>query len=168
AALVLALAPASAWVLRNWHAGDFPDFSSVEAVNLLKYKAAGVEAELRGTSRGFERDRLTRECEDELPADATPGDRYRLWRHRGLAILFAHSLVYARLHVQGMLMELFGPERDQTTRLLYGRATLGPDGRCTDASIAAARDRPVLVLEVARYLILAGPGPPRPGAPAAP
>src|SRR5262249_7879739 len=65
AALVLALAPASAWVLRNWHTGDFPDFSSVEAVNLLKYKAAGVEAELRGTSRGFERDRLTAECEAE-------------------------------------------------------------------------------------------------------
>jgi 4-amino-4-deoxy-L-arabinose transferase-like glycosyltransferase len=155
AAMVLALAPASAWVLRNWHAGDFPDYSSVEAVNLLKYKAAGVEGELRGTGRGFQRDRLTRECEAELPAGATPGDRYRLWRQRGLGILFAHPLVYARLHAQGMLLELFGPERDQTTRLLYGRATLGPDGRCTDASIAAARDRPVPVLEVARYLILA-------------
>jgi 4-amino-4-deoxy-L-arabinose transferase-like glycosyltransferase len=158
AALVLALAPASAWVLRNWHAGDFLDFSSVEAVNLLKYKAAGVEAALRGTARGFERDRLTRECEAALPPDATPGERYRLWRQRGLAIILGHPLVYARLHLQGMLMELFGPERDQTTRLLYGRATLAADGRCTDASIAAARDRPVLVLEVARYLILAWQG----------
>jgi 4-amino-4-deoxy-L-arabinose transferase-like glycosyltransferase len=158
AAVVLALAPASAWVARNWRAGDFLGFSSVEAVNLLKYKAAGVEAELRGTTRAVERDRLTRECEAELPPGATPGARYRLWRQRGIATLLAHPLVYANLHVLGMLTELFGPERDQTTRLLYGRATLTADGRCTDASIAAARDHPVAGLEAARYLILAWQG----------
>jgi 4-amino-4-deoxy-L-arabinose transferase-like glycosyltransferase len=154
AAVVLALAPASAWVVRNWHVGDFVGISSVEAVNLLKYKAAGVEAELRGTSREVERDRLARECDAELPPGATPGDRLRLWRRRGIAILLAHPLVYAKIHAQGMLVEMFGPERDQTTRLLYGRATLGPEGRCTDASIAAARSRPVPALEAVRFLIL--------------
>ena len=39
---------ASAWIVRNWYVGDFVGISSVTAVNLLKYKAAGVEAELAG------------------------------------------------------------------------------------------------------------------------
>jgi 4-amino-4-deoxy-L-arabinose transferase-like glycosyltransferase len=154
-AVVLALAPASAWVGRNWYVGGLAGLSSVSDVNLLKYKAAGVEAELRGTTREVERDRLARECEAELPPGATPGERYRLWEKRGTAILLAHPLTYAKVHVRGMLVELFGPERDHTTRLLYGSATLDQSGTYTDASIAAARtERPVPAVEAGRYLIL--------------
>jgi hypothetical protein len=159
AAVVIALAPASAWIVRNCYVGDFAGISSTEAVNLLKYKAAGVEGELRGTSREVERDRLTRECASELPAGVTPGERFRFWQRRGLDIIRAHPLVYARLHLKGMLVEFFGPERDQTTRLLYGNATLDADGRCTDASITAARStRPVPALESARFAILGWQG----------
>ncbi len=155
AAAALALAPASAWVVRNWYVGDFVGISSVTAVNMLKYKAAGVEAELRGTSREVERDRLTAECEAELPPGATPGDRYRLWQKRATEILLAHPLTYAKVHAKGAALELVGPERDHTTRLLYGPAVLDPEGRYTDASTAAARtERPVPALEVARYAIL--------------
>jgi 4-amino-4-deoxy-L-arabinose transferase-like glycosyltransferase len=159
AALVLALLPASAWVARNWYVGGLAGLSSVSDVNLLKYKAAGVEAELHGTTREIERDRLAQECEAELPPGATPGERYRLWERRGTAILLAHPLTYAKVHVRGMLVELFGPERDHTTRLLYGSATLDASGDYTDASIAAARsERPVAALEAVRFLILGWQG----------
>jgi 4-amino-4-deoxy-L-arabinose transferase-like glycosyltransferase len=155
AATLLALAPASAWIVRNARVGDLPGISSVTAVNMLKYKAAGVEAELRGTSREVERDRLTDECEAELPADATPGDRFRLWQRRATAILLAHPLTYCKVHAKGMLIEMFGVERDHTTRLLYGDAVLNQKGEYTDASIKEARARgPVLALEAARYGIL--------------
>jgi 4-amino-4-deoxy-L-arabinose transferase-like glycosyltransferase len=158
-AVAIALAPASAWIVRNWYVGDFVGISSVTAVNLLKYKAAGVEAELRGTTRDVERDRLTKECEAELPPDATPGERLRLWQRRGSSILLAHPLTYAKVHAKGMALELIGPERDHTTRLLYGNAVLDDAGRYTDASTAAARkEHKVAALEVARYLILGWQG----------
>jgi Dolichyl-phosphate-mannose-protein mannosyltransferase len=155
AALVLALTPAAAWIVRNWYVGDFVGISSVSAVNMLKYKAAGVEAELRGTSRDIERDRLTRACEAELPANATAGERYRLWEHRGREILLAHPLTYAKVHLQGMLVELIGPERDHTTRMLYGKAAMNRAGSYDDESVAAARTiSPVTALEAARHGIL--------------
>jgi Dolichyl-phosphate-mannose-protein mannosyltransferase len=155
-AAVVAVTPATAWIIRNRLVGDFTGISSVTAVNLLKYKAAGVEAELRGTSRETERDRLTRECEAELPSSATAGDQFRLWQHRGSSIVLAHPLTYAKIHVRGMALEVFGPERDHTTRLLYGPAALNSEGQYTDASTAAARtERAVPILEVTRYAILA-------------
>jgi hypothetical protein len=159
AAVLIALAPAGLWMWRNHDVGDFTGISSVTAVNLLKYKAAGVEAELRGTTRAVERDRLTAECEAELPADATAGHRLRSWQRRGMAILLRHPILYAQVHLRGMALELFGPERDHTTRLLYGPAVLDEDGAYTDASTAAAREtRPVATLEVARHAILAWQG----------
>jgi 4-amino-4-deoxy-L-arabinose transferase-like glycosyltransferase len=158
-AVAIALAPASAWIVRNWYVGDFVGISSVTAVNLLKYKAAGVEAELRGTNREVERDRLTKECEAELSPDATPGERFRLWQRRGSGILLAHPLTYAKVHAKGMALELIGPERDHTTRLLYGSAVLDDAGHYTDASTAKARtEHTIAALEVARYLILAWQG----------
>jgi hypothetical protein len=159
AAAALALAPASAWVARNGYVGDFLGISSVTAVNMLKYKAAGVEAELRGTSREAERDRLTEECEAELPPGAKPGERYRLWQRRGSAILLAHPLTYAKVHARGMAVELLGPERDHTTRLLYGPATLDSEGNYSDQTIAAARaGHPVPALEAVRFGVLGWQG----------
>jgi 4-amino-4-deoxy-L-arabinose transferase-like glycosyltransferase len=159
AATVIAFAPASAWIMRNWHVGDLLEISSVSAVNLLKYKAAGVEAELRGTTREIERDRLTSECEAELSPDATPGQQCRLWQRRGISILLAHPLTYAKVHVRGMVLELIGPERDHTTRLLYGSDVLDKDGCYTDSSIAAARrERAEPLKETARYLVLGWQG----------
>jgi 4-amino-4-deoxy-L-arabinose transferase-like glycosyltransferase len=154
-AAALAFAPAAVWVVRNMQVGDFTGISSVAAVNLLKYKAAGVEAELHGTTREFERDRLTQAIEDQLPPDSTAGERYRRWQQVGTRIVLAHPWTYAKIHLRGMLLELFGPERDHTTRLLYGRAVLDRNGGYSDHSIAAARENhPVWPLQIARFVIL--------------
>lgn len=146
-AVLLGLAPAGTWIVRNAVVADYPGISCVAAVNMLRYKAAGVRADLNGTTREIERDRLAIECEALLPADAAPGARFKLWQQRGADILFEHPFVYAKIHLKGCLVELLGPERDNVARLLHGPATIGAEGLVTDDSIAAVRDRsPVLNL----------------------
>jgi 4-amino-4-deoxy-L-arabinose transferase-like glycosyltransferase len=136
---VVAFVPAAAWVARNSAVADYRGISCVAAINLLKYKAAGVEAELRGTTRERERDRLTAECAALLPEGSTRGAKYRLWQERGVSILLAHPLTYARIHARGMAVELLGPGRDNLTRLIYGRSILDADGRLTEAGFEAGR-----------------------------
>ncbi len=122
AVLVIGLAPACGWIARNAKVADYPGISCVTAVNILKYKAAGVMAELNGTALLDEANRLTDECEADLPPDATRGDRWRAWHRKGRSILLAHPLVYGKLHIKGMLKEFFGPGRDDLARLLYSGA----------------------------------------------
>jgi 4-amino-4-deoxy-L-arabinose transferase-like glycosyltransferase len=155
-AAVLGLAPALGWMARNQAVADYGGISCVAAVNLLKYKAAGVMADLHGTSREVERDRLTRECEAELPPGATQGTKFRLWQRKGLAILRDHPLVFGKVFLKGILVELLGPDRDNLARFLYGEAVLGPDGKVLDTRIhQTVRDKPVLAWELIRYLALA-------------
>ena len=136
---VVALVPATAWIARNSVAADYRGLSCVAAINLLKYKAAGVEADLRGTSREVERDRLVAECAAVLPEGATPGAKYRLWQAKAVSVLLAHPLVYAKIHACGMAVQLLGPGRDNLTRLVYGRRILDAGGRVTEAGFEAGR-----------------------------
>lgn len=151
----LGLGPAVAWMARNKAAADYGGISCVAAVNLMKYKAAGVLAELHGTSREVERDRLTRACESLLPPGATQGDKFRLWQRTGLSILRDHPLVFAKVFGKGVAVELVGPDRDNLTRFLYGRSVLGPDFRVSDEKVwETVRERPVWYLEAVRYAAL--------------
>lgn len=155
-AAVLGLAPALGWMARNQAVADYGGISCVVAVNLLKYKAAGVMADLRGTSREVERDRLTAECAAELPPGATQGTKFRLWQRKGLTILRDHPAVFGKVFLKGALVEILGPDRDNLARFLYGTETLGPDGKVSDALIhEIVRKEPVPAWEVIRYGALA-------------
>jgi hypothetical protein len=157
AVVLLALVPAAAWVARNYAETGYASYTCVGAINLMKYKAASVCAELNGTTREVERDRLTRECDAELPADATPAERWRAWERKGAAILLQHPLLYARLHAQGMLVELTGPERDLFSRMAYGRLAARPQEKLTDDGIRAASAAHASTLpEIMRYQVLVG------------
>ncbi len=159
AVMLLALLPAVAWVARNYAATGYANYTCVGAINLMKYKAASVCAALNGTTREVERDRLTRECDAELPADATAAQRWRAWERKGGEILLQHPVLYARLHAQGMLLELTGPERDLFSRMAYGRLAAGPHEKLTDDGIRAASAAHASPLpEVLRYQALAGQG----------
>jgi hypothetical protein len=156
AAVLLALVPAAGWMARNYAVTGYANYTCVGAINLMKYKAASVCAELNGTSREVERDRLTRECEALLPADAAPALRWRAWERKGVEILMRHPLLYARLHAQGMVVELFGPERDLFSRMAYGGAAAPAGGRLSDDGIRAAADANASPgVEALRYLTLA-------------
>ncbi|HEY4309109.1 MAG TPA: glycosyltransferase family 39 protein [Pirellulales bacterium] len=119
-ACLIAWTPASLWILRNARVADYPDISCVTAVNVLKYKAAGVRAELRGTSREVERDRLVEELERSAAPGASRGDIWQSWKGKGWEVIRNHPIIYAKLHLHGMLIELFGPGRDGLARFLYG------------------------------------------------
>jgi hypothetical protein len=158
-AVVLVLIPAALWTVRNHWVADYRGISCVSSVSLLKYKAAGVMAELNGTTREQERDRLTRLCQESLPPDATPGKRWRAWERQGVAIIREYPLVYAKVHLKGMALELFGPERDHFTRFSYGAsgaAVIDANGRVSDDRLHAVRaGSPVAAAELLRPLVLA-------------
>jgi 4-amino-4-deoxy-L-arabinose transferase-like glycosyltransferase len=136
---LLALAPAACWIVRNDVVASFREVSCVSAVNLMKYKAAGVLAAVHGTTRDVERDRLTSECESRLPHGAAPGLRWREWERRGWEVVCAHPALYGWLHVKGCAVELLGVERDHLAQLAYGADAVGTDGRITDDSLRAER-----------------------------
>lgn len=153
--MVLGLGPAVGWMARNKAVADYGGISCVAAVNLMKYKAAGVMADMHGTSREVERDRLTEECEALLPPDATQGAKFRLWQRTGMAIILEHPLIFTKVFCKGIFAELAGPDRDNLTRFLYGRAILGPDGRVSDEKIwRTVGERPILHSNLIRYLAL--------------
>jgi hypothetical protein len=152
---IVALTPASLWIVRNKKVADYAGISCVTAVNLMKYKAAGVIADIHGTDLLSEAKSLRDECEAGLREKATRGERWRAWEKKAKAILFAHPVRYLKLHVQGMLREFFGPGRDDLKRLLYGRRILDEDGFVTDRSIemgSAAGSQ--TILEVIRHIAL--------------
>ena len=137
--LILASLPTLTWCVRNFAVGDYFGVSIVSSVNLLKYKAAGVLAELRGTSREIERDRLVSQTEATLPRDCSDADRFRAWRREGIKVILGHPLTYAKIHVRGVLLEILGMSRDLTWALLYGPKAIGAAGKVTDSSIDQAR-----------------------------
>jgi len=154
-AVLIGIAPAACWIARNARVADYAGISCVTAVNLMKYKAAGVMAELRGTSLLAEAQRLRDECEATLPPDATRGDRWRAWQRKARSILLAHPLVYMKLHINGMLREFSGPGRDNLTRLLYGSKVLNAENIVTDQSIRNARENEsAFHLDAVRYVAL--------------
>lgn len=143
-AVVLALAPAVGWTWRNYLVADFAGISCVSSVNLLKYKAAGVLAELNGTSREIERDRLTQQIEETLPDGVTRGRRWRAWQEQGVAILRQHPGVYAWVHFKGMLVELLAPDRSHFLRFVYSNPEMEAGGGTAWAQFAL---RAVLALQ---------------------
>jgi len=137
--LVLAFVPALMWCVRNYAIGDYFGVSVVSSVNLLKYKAAGVMAELRGTNREIERDRLVSQIAATLPGDCSDAERLRAWRREGIKVILAHPLTYSKIHVRGVSREILGMSRDLTWALLIGPGAIGEGGRVTDSSIDQAR-----------------------------
>lgn len=139
-AALVGIAPAAGWVVRNAKVADYAGISCVTAVNLLKYKAAGVMADINGTPLLEEAKELIREIESNLPQDASRAERWRAWEREGTRIILAHPLIYIKLYIKGMFSEFFGPGRDELARVLLGRSILDEDGLVTNQSIRVARE----------------------------
>ena len=135
-AALLAWLPAACWMTRNWILFDYPGISCVTAVNMLKYKGAGVMAEVNGTSREAEMVRLTDEVEATLPSQASQGDRWRAWERKGRDILLGHLLLSIKVHLQGTVVECVGMSRDDSRRFFYGQRALDDSNAVSDQSIA--------------------------------
>ena len=90
-------------------------FSSIAEINLLHYNAAGVVRQLEGP--GAEERWVASVLRD---ANATPdfATRQHLIQARAQAVLWAHPLVYARQHVQGMATFFLDPGRFDISEFL--------------------------------------------------
>jgi hypothetical protein len=49
-AVLIGLAPATIWAARNWVVADYFGISCVTAINIMKYKAAAIMADLHGAN----------------------------------------------------------------------------------------------------------------------
>lgn len=153
---VIGIVPATCWIVRNIKVADYTGISCVAAVNLMKYKAAGVLSDINGTTLIDEANNLSEECEIALPRNPTRGARWKAWQRKAVSILLAHPVVYIKLHLKGMFREFFGPCRDNLTRIVYGsKRVLSDKGVVTDESIkSAVSNNFVFRLDLVRYMAL--------------
>jgi hypothetical protein len=93
----------------------FFHFSSIAEINLLHYNAAGVVRQTRG-AEGEEQ--WVAEVLREANAQPDFAGRQQLIRSRAGAVIWAHPVVYARQHLQGMLALFLDPGRFDISQVL--------------------------------------------------
>jgi 4-amino-4-deoxy-L-arabinose transferase-like glycosyltransferase len=119
------------WQLRNHHAVGSWRFSGIDAINLYCFRAADVDARVRGTS--FEAERSRRGCAAEDPVNERscpawwgregrdlhrPGACYDEMAERGLDTLASHPVPTAIVTARGFVRVAFGPGTDTVARFL--------------------------------------------------
>ena len=106
----------------NWQRTKYFHFSSIAEINLLHYNAAGVVRQIDG--RAAEEKWINNVLR---AADAEPNfaARQQFIQERAGAVLWAHPVVYARQHMQGMVAMFLDPGRFDISQFL-GLNT--PDG----------------------------------------
>ncbi|GAA3978090.1 hypothetical protein [Hymenobacter antarcticus] len=89
-------------------------FSSIAEINLLHYNAAGVVRQIEGPAVEEE---WVANVLHEAAAQPDFAARQQLIQQRAGAILWAHPIVYARQHAQGMLTLFLDPGRFDVSHL---------------------------------------------------
>jgi hypothetical protein len=103
------------WQLRNRAVANYPGFSTVADVNMYFYLAASVRAVQEGIPYADMQRRLGFMNEEEYYAlhpeqrRWSIGERFVWMGHEGRRIVLAHPLLYARIHLQGLVRLLFDP-----------------------------------------------------------
>ncbi len=107
------------WQWRNREAGAGWTFSRIETINLLLYRAAGVEALATGVTLEEAQARLLDRVESREGADWVSVDRTR--RAEAVRVLKEHPVLMLRTQAEGAARLLLGPGGGHL------RALLGPD-----------------------------------------
>lgn len=122
--------PVASWVARNAAVADVAAFSTVDAVSLLNYKAAGALAESSGRSLVEVQDQLADEREREIGDDPPLARRYEYDRRHAIEVIASHPLGFFESWSKGALRLLGGPGRETITQLAGGseggRVVAGP------------------------------------------
>jgi 4-amino-4-deoxy-L-arabinose transferase-like glycosyltransferase len=111
---MLVVALVSCWQLRNWLETGFTGFSAIGDYDICLYEAAVL-----ATKQGIPVSNMSSElgCNDEAvylvrhaEQKSWPiGERLAQMKREALHIIEANSLVYARMHLTGVMRILFGP-----------------------------------------------------------
>jgi 4-amino-4-deoxy-L-arabinose transferase-like glycosyltransferase len=146
-AMGLMLIPSVAWQARNLAVADYRGLSAITDINLYFYQGAAVQARLQ--------DRSFYEVQNDLRpglAVLPQGPRLQQLGVEGARTVAAHPLVYAGIHLRGVIRVLFDPGGVEVMRLLGAYPTTGGLlGRIVDDGLLATgkhliRERPELIV----------------------
>ena len=120
------------WHLRNAQKTGIPIFCSIEGLNLLYYRGAGIMALRDGIDIGEARKRLGQGRYQELHPETRGWSPERLsqrYQKEGLALMLGHPLLFAQLEARGLAATFLGTGEHTVARLLgIPLPTTGPLG----------------------------------------
>jgi 4-amino-4-deoxy-L-arabinose transferase-like glycosyltransferase len=115
------LTPVGGWIARNHEVTGQLTVSSIQAQNLLVYRAAGAIAEETGESRSAVAQRIAGSSTSQQVAIA--GDPDGLDAARALTLLVEHPYGAAASTIRGLGRVLFGPGTAGLSQLLFDKST---------------------------------------------
>ncbi len=147
------------WVLRNYHAGHFAGYTSIDGYALLMYPAAGAEAIRLKEPIGSVRARLLKEAAATLPAGAKDVDVRNAYKTKADDVLRHAKWELLVFNAHGAARILGGTGLEMLTDLLGWARTQAGAGSAfinMQGTLSLLRTHPVLIpLQIAYVLFLA-------------
>jgi 4-amino-4-deoxy-L-arabinose transferase-like glycosyltransferase len=110
--------PVGGWIAHNARATGVPTLSTVESINLLYWRAAGALAEGEGISVTQAQAQLERAVAERVRPDMNEAERSQVVSSLAVRTLLDHPVGAVKTWVQGAVLMLAGPGRDELLRLL--------------------------------------------------
>jgi 4-amino-4-deoxy-L-arabinose transferase-like glycosyltransferase len=126
---LISLAPIALWEHRNFQVSGYRGFSSISAMNLYFYNAAGVLAKLENKSffdvqseLGYYDSNVYKSKHPEQ-SGLPRGEVFNLMAEEGKKIITDNLYVYTKVHLTGMLFILITPGTNNLVRKAWGENT---------------------------------------------
>ena len=162
--LIVSMGLTGLWQLRNWREAGYPGFSAISDINMYYWYGASVLAAREGvpfndmqTRMGFGGKARAGGVDDDLyiqlhpeQRDWTRAEKYRYIGREGRRILLEHPVLYARIHLDGIVRTLLDPTATEYLQYfhLYPRngGLLGVlvDKGLVRTVLSLARERPLV------------------------
>ena len=104
--LIVSMGLTGLWQLRNWLEAGYPGFSTVPSLNMYYYLDASVLAAREGVPFYDMQTRMGWPLNEE---DWTRPEKYRYIGREGRRIVLEHPVLYARIHLDGIVRMLLDP-----------------------------------------------------------
>jgi hypothetical protein len=145
--LIVSMGLTGLWQLRNWREAGYPGFSTVPDLNMYYYLGASVLAAREGVPFSDMQTRMGWPPNDE---DWTRAERNRYFGREGRRIVLEHPVLYARIHLDGIVRMLLDPAATEYLKYfqLYpqhcGLQGVMVDKGLVRTVVIMARERPLL------------------------
>lgn len=116
--LLLFLLPVGSWMARNHATTGVATLTTIEGINMLRYRAAGALAYSKGIPYEKARDQLEQDFEATHPKDMNAAQRSKAMTAMGARILIAHPVATVVTSLQGCARMLLGPGQEPLDRYL--------------------------------------------------
>jgi Dolichyl-phosphate-mannose-protein mannosyltransferase len=104
--LIVSMGLTGLWQLRNWREAGYPGFSTVASLNMYYYLGASVLAARESVPFYDMQTRLGWPVNEE---DWTRAEKHRYIGREGRRIVLEHPVLYARIHLDGIMRMLLDP-----------------------------------------------------------